>query len=62
MEKQNMLENPLRLKQKKSEKDFIPFLGGRPDRMTIISMDDITDLVIALNLTKSIEEFLSIIN
>jgi hypothetical protein len=61
MERQNMLGYPLRLTQKKTEKDFIPFLGGRPDRTTVISLDDITDLVITLNVTNSVEEFLSII-
>ena len=39
----------------------IPFLGGRPDRDTVISEEDITDLKINLNVTHSVEEFLQLI-
>jgi hypothetical protein len=38
--------------------DFIPFLGGRPERDTIISEDDIMNLVISLNTAKSMEELI----
>ncbi|MBN2036774.1 MAG: hypothetical protein JW768_08545 [Chitinispirillaceae bacterium] len=38
--------------------DYIPFLGGRPERLTVIRMDDIVNLKIILNTTKSVEEFL----
>ena len=42
-----------------NEKDYIPFLGGRPDREKIIKSDDIVNLSIALNASKSFEEFLN---
>ena len=36
--------------------DIIPFLRGRPDRDTIISADNITDLKIILNTIKDVKE------
>ena len=39
----------------------IPFLSGRPERETIISMDEIINLTINLNITKSVDEFLQLI-
>jgi hypothetical protein len=39
----------------------IPFLSGRPERDTIISVDEIINLTIALNITKSVDEFLKLI-
>jgi hypothetical protein len=38
--------------------EYIPFLGGRPSREKIISEDDITNLIIALNTAKSLDVFL----
>ena len=38
--------------------EYIPFLGGRPHRDNVISEDDITNLIIALNTAKSLEVFL----
>jgi hypothetical protein len=38
--------------------DYIPFLGGRPERLTAIRADDIVNLKIILNTTESVEEFL----
>jgi len=38
--------------------DYIPFLGGRPERLTVIRADDIVNLKIILNTTESVEEFL----
>lgn len=38
--------------------DYIPFLGGRPERLTVIRTDDIVDLKINLNTTDSVEEFI----
>jgi hypothetical protein len=35
----------------------IPFLGGRPQRDTIISSDDITNLIIACNTCSCLEDF-----
>lgn len=39
----------------------IPILSGRPDRDTIISIDDIMNLVILLNTTDSVSGFLEVI-
>jgi len=38
----------------------IPFLSGRPERDTIISVDEIINLTITLNVTKSVDEFLAL--
>lgn len=38
--------------------DYIPFLGGRPRRSTIINNDEIMNLAIMLNTTDSVESFL----
>jgi hypothetical protein len=35
----------------KKEDAFIPFMGGRPARETVISKDDILNLIITLNTT-----------
>ncbi|MDG5813603.1 hypothetical protein QA601_00790 [Chitinispirillales bacterium ANBcel5] len=53
---------PGRIKKEKrveeQRKRAIPFLRGRPERETAIGADDITNLVIALYASKSLEEFL----
>ncbi|MCX7727589.1 MAG: hypothetical protein N2053_12160 [Chitinispirillaceae bacterium] len=41
-----------------NKKDYIPFLGGRPKRNTLITKDEILDLKILLNTTNGVEEFL----
>jgi hypothetical protein len=40
------------------KKDYIPFLGGRPERQTIIGKDDILNLAITLNTCATVDEFL----
>jgi len=40
---------------------FIPFLGGRPERSAVIGRDDILDLTIILNTTRSVDEFLTLL-
>ena len=40
------------------KKDYIPFLGGRPERETIIAKDDIMNLEITLNTCSTLDEFL----
>lgn len=42
------------------KKDYIPFLGGRPDREKVIRLDDVLDVKINLNLTDTVEEFIKI--
>jgi len=38
--------------------DYIPFLGGRPDRETVIRKDDLINLEITINTCTTVEEFL----
>ncbi len=40
------------------KKDYIAFLGGRPERETIIAKDDIMNLEITLNTSTTVDEFL----
>ena len=40
------------------KKDYIPFLEGRPKREKVILQEDIDNLLIALNASKSFEEFI----
>jgi hypothetical protein len=42
------------------KKDYIPFLGGRPDREKVIRIDDVLDLKINLNLAETVEDFIKI--
>ncbi len=39
--------------------DHIPFLGGRPDRITIISKEDIQNLTIELNRDQGLDSLLA---
>jgi hypothetical protein len=39
----------------------IPFLSGRPERDTIISVDEIINLTITINVTKSVDELLQLV-
>ena len=38
---------------------YIPFLGGRPERDTIISIDEIVNLVIMINTADTVESFIN---
>ncbi|MCW8966608.1 MAG: hypothetical protein OQK82_07990 [Candidatus Pacearchaeota archaeon] len=44
--------------EKITHPDYIPFLGGRPNRVTVVGHDDQINLRILLNTTTSIEEFI----
>lgn len=39
--------------------DYIPFLSGRPERETVIGKEDLMNLEIVLNTTKTVEEFIT---
>lgn len=39
--------------------DYIPFLSGRPERETVIGKEDLMNLEIVLNTTKTVEEFIA---
>ena len=44
--------------EKIQKKDYIPFLEGRPKRKKVINNDDIANLSIVLNTSKTLEELL----
>lgn len=46
---------------RKVEEKVIEFLGGRPERETVINDEDITNLKIALETSKTLEQFLSLV-
>ena len=59
MKKSKVVDNR-RFKIEDFEKnDFIPFLGGRPERMTVIQHDDIVNLSIILHTSRSLEEIMA---
>jgi hypothetical protein len=39
--------------------DYIPFLSGRPERETVIAKEDLMNLEIVLNTTKTVEEVIT---
>lgn len=39
----------------------IPYMEGRPERVTPIGEEDIQNLLIALNTAKSLEDFLALV-
>jgi hypothetical protein len=54
------MKRPIVAESKRSRRrDSIPMFGGRPVRQTIINEEDIVNLRIALNTSKSWEDFLS---
>ena len=40
------------------KKDYIPFLGGRPDREKVIGLDDVLNVRINLNVAMTGEDFI----
>jgi hypothetical protein len=58
MENKNVIDKRQIRLEEVMKPDYIPFLGGRPDRVTIISPDDIMNLKINLNTIQSVEEFI----
>lgn len=53
--KKNVIDKRKIRLEEVTKDEYIPFLGGRPERDTIITQDDITNLIIALN-TQTIEQ------
>jgi hypothetical protein len=41
------------------QKEYIPFLGGRPERQKVIGGDDVANVSILVNTANTVEEFLS---
>lgn len=60
MEKKKVVDKGLVHFDEFTGKKTIPFLGGRPDRDTVINDDDIANLKINLNVTKSVDEFIEL--
>jgi hypothetical protein len=59
MENQHVIDKRSIKLEDVMKKDYIPFLGGRPLRQTIIGKDDIMNLAITLNTCSTVEEFLA---
>ncbi len=59
MGKQQFLDKKPPRFENSRKRGFIPFLGGRPKRTLVISKDDILNLTILLNTTRTVQDFLS---
>lgn len=59
MEKNTIVDRLVIRGEEVTKEGFIPFLGGRPKRLTIINRDDIVNLSIALNTTDSVDSYLA---
>jgi hypothetical protein len=59
MENQHVIDKRSIKLEDVMKKDYIPFLGGRPLRQTIIGKDDIMNLSITLNTCSTVDEFLA---
>lgn len=60
MEKKKVLDKRLVKLENVLKGDYIPFLGGRPNRTTVISEDDIVNLRINLNIARNVDEFVAL--
>jgi hypothetical protein len=58
MENKNVLDKRAVKLEDVLRPDYIPFLGGRPKRETVIGKEDIINLEIALYTSASVQEFL----
>jgi hypothetical protein len=58
MENKNIIDKRQIRLEDVMKPDYIPFMGGRPERGTVIRTDDIVNLKINLNTTDSVEEFI----
>jgi hypothetical protein len=61
MEKHHVLDKRQVKLEEIMKEGYIPMFGGRPDRKTIISEEDILNLRINLNITGSVETFMKTI-
>jgi len=59
MEKKNVVDKRSVKLEEIMKPDYIPFLAGRPARNTVIGLDDIANLIIALNTSSTFEDFLA---
>jgi hypothetical protein len=58
MEKRHVIDKRNVKLEEMMKKDYIPFGAGRPKRNTVISRDDEANLAIAINTSKSFDDFL----
>jgi hypothetical protein len=58
MENRNVVDKRAVRLEDVMKPDYIPFLGGRPKRQTVIGKEDILNLEIALYTSASVQEFL----
>ncbi|MCU0609607.1 MAG: hypothetical protein MUF22_07565 [Chitinispirillaceae bacterium] len=57
MEKKPVIDKRSIKLEEVMSREYIPFLGGRPKRETVISSDDVINLTIRLNTVDQVEEF-----
>lgn len=58
MKKPNIIDKRQVRLEDFNKPDYIPFLGGRPNRITVINSDDCINLSILINTTTSVDELL----
>ena len=58
MDKRNVIDKRSIRLEDVAKEGYIPFLGGRPKRKTVITHDDVINLSIVLNTSNSFDEFL----
>ena len=56
MESKKIIDKRVVRLEEMSKEGYIPWLGGRPHRETVIGWDDVADLSIALNTINSFED------
>jgi hypothetical protein len=59
MEKKPVIDKRIIRLEEVMSKDYIPFLGGRPNREKVIAPDDIVNLRINLNVAQTIDAFIN---
>lgn len=58
MEKPNIIDKRQVRLEDFNKPDYIPFLGGRPNRTSVINSDECIDLSIILNTTATVDDLL----
>jgi len=62
MEKSNIVDKRSIRLEEITKTGYIPFLGGRPIRATVISHDDCINLTILINTIDTVDELLEKLN
>ena len=58
MEKKRVVDKRSIRLEEVMKKDYIPFLGGRPEREKVISVDDVINVRIHLNSVQTVEDLI----